>query len=99
MVISHNSRLCQEYCEIEAMAQACGLIMALGFDFDVKNEIAFLAGVDDAKFKRVVIPGDQLILEAEITHKRKSLIKASASASVDGQLASCATITLVIKPI
>lgn len=84
--------------QIEAMAQAAGLILALGSGFDVTNEIAFLAGVDEAKFKRMVIPGDQLILEANVLAKRKGLLKVSATASVDGQLASSATIVLIIKP-
>lgn len=85
--------------QIEAMAQAAGLILAVGTGFDTKNEIAFLAGVDEAKFKRMVSPGDQLILEANVIAKKKSLLKVSATASVDGQLASSATIVLIIKPL
>jgi 3-hydroxyacyl-[acyl-carrier-protein] dehydratase len=85
--------------QIEAMAQAAGLILALAANFDVKRDIAFLAGVDEAKFKRVVSPGDQLILEASVVAQRKSLLKVAASAHVDGQVASLATITLVIKPL
>ncbi|HXW53453.1 MAG TPA: 3-hydroxyacyl-ACP dehydratase FabZ [Myxococcota bacterium] len=85
--------------QLEAMAQAAGLILACGPDFNVEKEIGFLAGVDDAKFKRVVIPGDQLIVEARVIAKKKSVVKFAASATVAGEIASLSTITLVIKPI
>lgn len=84
--------------QVEAMAQAAGLILALNSGFDANKEIAFLAGVDEAKFKKIVTPGDQLILEAKVVARKKSLLKATATASVDGQIASQATIILVIKP-
>jgi len=84
--------------QIEAMAQAAGLILAHGSKFDAQREIAFLAAVDDAKFKRVVIPGDQLILAGSVVAQRKSVIKVSMSATVDNEVASLSIITLVIKP-
>lgn len=85
--------------QVEAMAQVSGLILALSEGFDASAEIAFLAGVDNAKFKRVVIPGDQLIIEAKVLARRKSLLKAQATVHVDNELASSAEIILVIKPI
>lgn len=85
--------------QVEAMAQAAGLILALSDGFDASKEIAFLAGVDEAKFKRVITPGDQLIIEAQIIARKKSLLKAAATISVDGQTASVATIILVVKPV
>lgn len=84
--------------QIEAMAQAAGLILSSQAQFNADDEIAFLAGVDDVKFKKIVTPGDQLILEAKVIAKRKGLLKVSATARVDGQLASQATIVLIIKP-
>jgi 3-hydroxyacyl-[acyl-carrier-protein] dehydratase len=83
--------------QIEAMAQAAGLILALADGFNAMQEIAFLAGVDEAKFKKVVVPGDQLVIEAKVLARKKSLLKVSAQTSVDGVLASSATIILVIK--
>lgn len=85
--------------QVEAMAQTAGLILAASSNFNVNNEIAFLAGVDEAKFKRIVTPGDQLIIEASVIAKKKSILKVSAKTEVDGQLASSATIILVIKPL
>lgn len=84
--------------QIEAMAQASGLILALDNSFDTQKELAFLAGVDDAKFKKIVVPGDQLIINAKVLAQKKSLLKVEASVAVDNVLASSATIILVIKP-
>lgn len=83
--------------QIEAMAQAAGLILALRSDFNVNNEIAFLAGIDNAKFKRIVSPGDQLILEATVVAKKRGVLKVSATTTVAGELSSSADIVLVIK--
>jgi len=85
--------------QIEAMAQASGLILALGNEFDATKEIAFLAAVDEAKFKKIVTPGDQLMIEAKIIAKKKGLLKISAHTEVDGSLASQADILLMIKPL
>lgn len=85
--------------QIEAMAQTAGLYLATQQSFDAKSEMAFLAGVDDAKFKRMVTPGDQLVLEATVLAKKRSILKVKASATIEGHLASSATIILMIKPL
>jgi 3-hydroxyacyl-[acyl-carrier-protein] dehydratase len=85
--------------QIEAMAQAGGLILAASSEFDVTKEVAFLAAVDEAKFKKVVVPGDQLIIEAKVVAKKKGLLKISAHTTVDGNIASQANIILIIKPL
>lgn len=84
--------------QIEAMAQAAGLIFTSRKDFDASKSLALLAGVDNAKFKRMVVPGDQLILEAQITAQKANVVKIEAKALVDNQLASSASIVLVLKP-
>jgi 3-hydroxyacyl-[acyl-carrier-protein] dehydratase len=83
--------------QLEAMAQAAGLILASDENFMVDKEIVFLAGIDKAKFKKVVTPGDQLVLEAEVIKKKQNLLKVSATASVEKEIASSATIILVIR--
>ena len=85
--------------QIEAMAQTAGLYLAAQQGFDAKSEMAFLAGVDDAKFKRMVTPGDQLMLEVTVLAKKRSILKVKATAMIEGSLASSATITLMIKPL
>lgn len=84
--------------QIEAMAQAAGLILALDEGFDTEKEVAFLAGVDNAKFKRIVTPGDQLVIECTVIAHKRGVLKISATAKVDDKLASSAEIVLVVKP-
>jgi len=84
--------------QLEAMAQSAGLILGLNQKFDSKSNVAFLAGVDQARFKRVIIPGDQLIIEAHIKATRAGLFKFEAHIKVEEQLASLASIVLVVRP-
>jgi beta-hydroxyacyl-ACP dehydratase FabZ len=83
--------------QIEAMAQVAGLLLAFSGGFNVKQQIAFLVAVDEAKFKKLVVPGDQLFIKASVLACRKSLLKVSASCEVNQTLVSEAIITLIIK--
>jgi 3-hydroxyacyl-[acyl-carrier-protein] dehydratase len=80
---------------VEAMAQAAA-ILALGEESPEGKEMYF-AGIDGARFKRQVVPGDQLILKATLTRNLRTLWKFSASAEVDGQVAAEAEIMCAIK--
>ena len=73
---------------IEALAQTAGLLMAktLGWPEHHKN-IFFLAGVDKARFKRVVEPGDTLTLKVTMLRARRDSCKVFGEASVEGELA------------
>jgi len=78
---------------IEAMAQAAGI---LGFKtMDKKPQdgsIYMFVGVDKARFKRQVVPGDRLQLEAKIVAVKRGIWKFECKASVDGEMAASATI-------
>lgn len=78
---------------IEAMAQAAGI---LGFKtMDKKPEdgsIYYFVGSDKARFKRPVVPGDRLQLEAKIVTEKRGIWKFECKATVDGELACSATI-------
>ena len=50
-------------------------------------EFFFFAGIDEARFKRQVIPGDQLVFEVELLTNKRGIGKFSAVAKVDGQVA------------
>ena len=78
---------------VEAMAQAAALLSfkSLGTKRD-DNTVVYLVGVDGARFKRPVVPGDTLILEAEKILEKRGLIKYAVRAKVDGQLACEATL-------
>ncbi len=78
---------------IEAMAQAAGI---LGFKTMGKTpqdgSIYYFVGSDKLRFKRPVVPGDRLQLEASIRSEKRGIWKFECSASVDGELAASATI-------
>lgn len=79
---------------IEALAQLAGLIMLQ----DVKNREALplFAGIEKARFKRQVIPGDTLRLEVEVLTRRRNYLKVSGKASVEGELAAEGVLTFVV---
>lgn len=77
---------------IEAMAQAAGVLAILSRGERQENEIYFFVGIDEARFKRQVVPGDQVQIHLDvITHKR-DIGKFKATATVDGQIAAEAVI-------
>jgi len=82
---------------IEAMAQATGL---LGFrtmgSKPQKNVLYILVGVDKVKFRRQVIPGDQLLLSAEILKRKGKMWVFKTQASVDGKVAASAEIKCAV---
>lgn len=78
---------------LESMAQASGLLgMAyLGAERTEKT-IYYFAGVDNARFKRPIVPGDQIVLETTCVHRKSSLWKFECKALVDGEMACQAQI-------
>lgn len=73
---------------IEAMAQTAALLSFLTMDKKPgQNEVVYFAGIDGARFKRPVGPGDQLRMDVEITRVARGVWKYKAKATVDGQLA------------
>jgi len=85
---------------IEAMAQACGV---LGFKSMNKTpddgSIYLFAGIDKVRFKRQVVPGDQVVFECKIVSVKRGIWKFDCVASVDGQLATSATIMCADRPV
>jgi 3-hydroxyacyl-[acyl-carrier-protein] dehydratase len=73
---------------IEAMAQTAALLSFLTMGKKPgQNEVVYFAGIDGARFKRPVGPGDQLVMEVEISRVARGIWKYKAKATVDGQLA------------
>lgn len=72
---------------IEAMAQTAALLsfLTMGQSPD-ENSVVYFAGIDEARFKRPVVPGDQLKMEVEILRRSRGIWKFKASASVEGQV-------------
>ena len=77
---------------LEAMAQATG-ILALYANRGRKEDFLYLfAGVDEARFKRPVVPGDQLLIEAAVIKVKGHVWKCKVTAKVDKELACEATL-------
>ncbi|MBR9975553.1 MAG: bifunctional UDP-3-O-[3-hydroxymyristoyl] N-acetylglucosamine deacetylase/3-hydroxyacyl-ACP dehydratase [Bacteroidetes bacterium] len=70
---------------IEAMAQ-CGGILMLNTLENPKEKLAFFSTIDNAKFRRLVVPGDQIVMEVEMTNKRRNIIQMRGKAFVEGDL-------------
>ena len=83
---------------IEAMAQAAGLLSFKTPELNLtRGSIFYFAGIDHARFKRPVQPGDQLQLEAEIMKIVRGVGKFKCRATVDGKLAAEAEILAGLK--
>jgi 3-hydroxyacyl-[acyl-carrier-protein] dehydratase len=61
-----------------------------------RGKIPFFAGIDDCRFKRVVAPGDTLELECEFVRVRGPIAKGQGRATVDGEVAVEATLTVFV---
>lgn len=82
---------------IEALAQASGvLILKTEESYSPQEDLFFLAGVDNARFKKTVLPGDQLILEVALTRRRLDLWKFKGTARV-GEEVVCTAELMNIK--
>jgi 3-hydroxyacyl-[acyl-carrier-protein] dehydratase len=80
---------------VEAMAQA-GAVAVL-WQEENRGKIAFFAGIDDCRFKRVVEPGDTLTLTCEIDAVRGPIGRGKATAHVGDELAARGTLTFAVE--
>lgn len=72
---------------LEAMAQAAGVLGYYSVD-EMRNELSLnlFAGIDNARFKRIVQPGDQLIIEVKLHRAKRDIYKFSGIAQVDNKV-------------
>ena len=80
---------------IEALAQ-CGALMYLQEVERTDEMVFFLGGVDKARFRKPVVPGDQLILEVETIHRRRNTAKVRGVAKVEGAVVAEAEMFTVL---
>ena len=78
---------------IEAMAQAGGVLSHVTLIDVEPKPLFFLAGVDNARFRRTVLPGDQMMIQVDVDKVRRGIWFYECSASVNGKLAVAANIT------
>jgi len=83
---------------IEALAQVSGLLAYVSGDARSGGaSLIFFAGIDNARFRKQVVPGDQLILEAEVIRVVRGVGKFRTRATVDGELACEAELIAAIR--
>ena len=73
---------------LEAMCQAGGVLVNLSGKYQAK----YLAGADKVRFRKNVIPGDQLIIHGRVVKKKLNIIKMEVSVTVEGELVAEAQI-------
>ena len=78
---------------IEAMAQAGGVLSHITVGDVEPKPLYFLAGVNNARFRKTVLPGDQLIVRVSVNKVRRGIWFYECTASVDGETAVSAAIT------
>lgn len=81
---------------IEAMAQTAAAFTAYIDEVDTDNSIVLFMGVDKARFRKPVVPGDQLRIHAKIAQRRPPVWKYESKAYVDGKLVSEATYSAML---
>ena len=85
---------------LEALAQAAALLAFDALDTSPSDQMVYyFAGIDGARFKRPVEPGDQLILEVELQRMKAGIFKFKARALVAGELAVEAELTCAMRTI
>ncbi|MFM9884547.1 MAG: 3-hydroxyacyl-ACP dehydratase FabZ [Burkholderiales bacterium] len=84
---------------IEAMAQTAAILafITAGESVGDKN-IVYFAGIDDARFKRPVVPGDQIMMRAELEWQRRGIWRFKTTARVDEHLAAEASLMCTMRP-
>jgi 3-hydroxyacyl-[acyl-carrier-protein] dehydratase len=82
---------------IEAMAQA-GAVLMLSEMEDRHSKLAVFTGIEGAKFRRSITPGDQIRMEVDVVSFRTRAGKMAGKAYVDGKLACEATLTCMVVP-
>ncbi len=72
---------------IEAISQAGGILLFKSIE-GIEDKLAVLSKVDNVRFKRMVVPGDQLKLEVEWLWFKSRIVKMKGTATVDGEVAA-----------
>lgn len=95
-MVSYNEPWCQGHFPgrpimpgvliIEALAQIGGILAYASEPFDTSNSLMYFLGIDKAKFRHTVTPGDKLDLMVEVLHHRSNVWKLRGEATVDGTL-------------
>jgi beta-hydroxyacyl-ACP dehydratase FabZ len=76
---------------VEAIAQAGGFLFLRGVD-DRDTKLIYFSGIDKCRFRRPVVPGDQVLFDVKVLSRRRNFAKFQGKALVDGEIACEATL-------
>jgi 3-hydroxyacyl-[acyl-carrier-protein] dehydratase len=82
---------------VEAIAQAGGALLLTEIP-DRENKLMVFTGIDSAKFRRPVVPGDQVRIEVKVLNWRTNAVRMQGIATVDGKVACEATVMCALVP-
>ena len=77
---------------IEALAQGGGILTQLSHQSGAEGKLFYLVKIDNAKFSKMVVPGDQLVLQVELKRTIRNMALYQGVARVDGEQVACADI-------
>jgi len=73
--------------QVEAMAQSgCLMLMNSSLIEDPEEVLIVFTGINNAKFRKSVVPGDQLMMEIELANQRRNFVNMKGKATVDGKI-------------
>ena len=81
---------------LEAMGQTGGVLAHVSLPESLKGHLVYFTGIDKARFRKPVVPGDQLILESKLINMRSKALRMSGIATVDGKKVAEAELMAVI---
>jgi 3-hydroxyacyl-[acyl-carrier-protein] dehydratase len=81
---------------LEALAQAGGIFVVKTMNIDASDKLFLFTGIDGAKFRRPVVPGDRLDLTASLLKRKMNIWKMQGRATVDGELVAEGVFTAAI---
>ena len=81
---------------LEAMGQAGGVLASVSLPEGLKGRLVYFTSIDKARFRKPVVPGDQLILESKLVNMRSKAVRMTGIAKVDGKKVAEAELMAVI---
>ena len=83
---------------LEAMAQATAILDVQSNDRDMSKHLYYFVGIDNARFKKQVVPGDIILINAKLVQSKSEVHKFSADCKVDGDVVCKADLIGAIRP-
>lgn len=83
---------------VEAMAQVAGIMAYLASDEETQKKVSYFMAIDNAKFRKPVVPGDQLRIEITTTMNRRGIWGVDGKAYVDGKVVTEASLKATFAP-